>query len=158
MIGYFLEASLSTRNFLEFPFGRFRLLLLQVLSAMLKLTTIDFDSRTAKAAPVTKSVGNMHDPQIHAKNPVNVHRCGSSHSTNREQIEFAFHKAQITFPALSEFNKFYLAFTTGKRDGCPTRNRPDGEHSVSMCHVRMRLSKAIAPCGLKVRFVLRSSL
>lgn len=127
VIGYFLEASLPTGNFLEFPFGRFRLLLLQILSAMSKSAAIHFDGGTTKAAPVTIR-GNIHDPQIHSQNPLHLHAGGSLHLANRAQIELAFDEAQITFPTLAH-QQFQLAFAAGERDGCPTCHRPDGDRS-----------------------------
>lgn len=124
VVGVLLEACLLSRQFLEFTFGGFGLLLLQILSAMLELPAIVLDRLTAKILSVAVG-GQIDDAQVYSQHTFKADWLRSFHLTRGKQVELAFDVAQVTFPALA-LQQFKLSPAGGERDPHPTVYRPDG--------------------------------
>ena len=112
MVGCFLKTGLNAGYFLEFSSGGFGLFLLQIASAMSKLSAVIFDRRAAEPATV-RSCGDLDKTQIHPQHPFHVNWLGCLHLADNHQVKLAFDQTQVAFPMLA-FEQFKLAFSAGK--------------------------------------------
>jgi hypothetical protein len=157
VIGMLLETCLLSREFFEFAFGRLGLFFLQVLSAMLKYTSIPLYIRPAEVLPI--GIGSdIHNAQVHPENAFHVNRFGCFNVARGKQIELVLYKAKIALPALST-QEFHLPFSSSKPDAlaaCESPNRHFhffeiiGKDTVIKSNCTMRLENALSHA---IRFI-----
>jgi len=123
VVGVTLKSSLLARDFSEFAFSWFGLLLLEVLAAVFKLAPIIVHALTAKLFAITVR-SNVDNAKVNSKNTFDVNWFRYLNITYRQKIKLFIDKAQIAFTALLQ-EKLHLTHTRRERNSLSTTNCPD---------------------------------